>query len=145
VGIRLEGCGNGERRFAIGCVFRFTSTGGKKPYPGRTYTDAKEGVVHMIEKGNDRKSILDQLDPYEAHEILMRLTGEDEGIAKRAEEIALEIMRNIDMDDVAESFFGTSTISMSRMSGTTRVQRGMDMWTRQSWCGRCSRKRWNRT
>ena len=51
------------------------------------------------------KQVLDEVSTEYAHEILKRLADEDAKISKRIEELALEYLKGVDPDDIAENVF----------------------------------------
>lgn len=74
--------------------------------------------------GTKIKSILDKISGYEALLVLKALANEDQNIAKRIEQIALEYLRDVDIESVAsEVYFVLNSIEVEDLweqSGSTR-------------------------
>jgi hypothetical protein len=53
----------------------------------------------------NRKNVLDKLSPGEAQAVLKELVASDSKIRKKAEEIAIAIFRDVDLDEIAQEVF----------------------------------------
>jgi len=55
----------------------------------------------------EKENVLDKLDGHDALLILKALASEDQSIAKRIEQIALEYLRSVDVEDIASQVYST--------------------------------------
>ena len=78
----------------------------------------------MAKKDRVEKKVLDEITPEDALAILHILATEDEAIAAKIERVALEHLKGVDIDDIAESvFYDLDTLAVEEVwdhSGCTR-------------------------
>ncbi len=85
-----------------------------------SFNMAKKKTKSMKKKTD----VLEQINEYEAFEILRILSEEDKQVRERIEEIAWELLRKVDLEDVAEGvYFELNSLEVEEVwdqSGSTR-------------------------